>query len=263
MNKTKIEWADSTWNVFSGCTKISPGCQSCYAGEAAERKRGTMAFPDGFDLTIRSHKLIEPYQLKQPSLVFVNSMSDFFLDSVPDELRDQMIDIMESTPRHEYLVLTKRAEEMLAYTRRRKLPKNFWAGVSIENQQYAYRADLLRQVEAEVRFISAEPLLGPLDLDLTDIHWVIAGGESGKHLHDPVKRERRSLVRKDGKRWVPREDRMQWVRHLRDTCTSAGVAFFMKQWGGPTPKAGGNELDGQTWLEYPRLPVGDRGHQAG
>ena len=173
MNSTKIEWANNTWNVFSGCTKISPGCQNCYASQLAERLRGTRAFPNGFDLTVRPHKLIEPYKLKQPSLVFVNSMSDLFWDAVPNELRDQIVDVMESTPQHEYMVLTKRAEAMLAYSRRRRLPPNFWAGVSIENERYAHRADLLRQVDAEVRFISAEPLLGPLDLDLTGIHWVI------------------------------------------------------------------------------------------
>ena len=259
MNSTKIEWANNTWNVFSGCTKISPGCQNCYASQLAERLRGTRAFPNGFDLTVRPHKLIEPYKLKQPSLVFVNSMSDLFWDAVPNELRDQIVDVMESTPQHEYMVLTKRAEAMLAFSRRRRLPSNFWAGVSIENQRYAHRADLLRQVDAEVRFVSAEPLLGPLDLDLTGIHWVIVGGESGRHLHDPAKRGRRALVRKEGKRWVPREDRMQWVRDLRDTCESAGVAFFFKQWGGPAPKAGGNELDGRTWLQYPRLPGGHDG----
>lgn len=254
MNKTGIAWTTVTWNPMSGCEKVSAGCAFCYAEQLAERKRGTKAFPNGFDLTIRPHKLREPYRLKQPSLVFVNSMSDLFWEKISDDYRDQVIDVMEDTP-HEYQVLTKRPEEMLRYSRRRKLPPNFWAGVSIENQANAYRLDMLRMVDAEIRFVSAEPLLGPLSLDLTGIHWLISGGESGSHLHKSELCAKRGIVMRDGKQWIARPECIDWVRSLRDQCAASGVKFFHKQWGGPMPNSAGRILDGRTWDEFPRLPV--------
>lgn len=259
MNDTKINWTDYTWNVFSGCEPVSEGCKFCYAETLAEQKRGTRAFPNGFDLTLRMHKLNEPYRLKKPSLVFVNSMSDLFWDAVGDDIRDQIVDVIESTP-HEYQVLTKRPHEMLRYSRRRKLPPNFWAGVTLESARHADRLDLLRSVEVEVRFVSAEPLLGDISgCDFSGIHWLIGGGESGRHLtaQDAVAR-RRGMVERGpsrGPRWVPRADRYHWAQDLRDACQRQGVAFWWKQWGGPKPHSAGREIDGRTWDELPRTPV--------
>jgi protein gp37 len=253
MNRTGIVWTDFTWNPFSGCKKISPGCQFCYAETMAERFRGGKGFPNGFDLTLRSHKLQEPLKLKKPTRIFVNSMSDFFLDEVEDEFRDQVVDVMEATPQHQYQVLTKRAETLLRYSQRRKLPPNFWAGVTVEDQIRSQRLDLLRQVKANIRFISAEPLLSPLTLNLEGIHWLISGGESGSHLRNPDIRAKRGLADYSAtdRQWFPRPDRIDWVRSLRDQCQVAGVAFLHKQWGGAKPESAGRELDGRTWDEYP------------
>jgi protein gp37 len=254
MNETGIIWTERTWNPASGCEKVSAGCRYCYASTLAENKRGTPAFPNGFDLTIRPHKLREPLLLKKPSLIFVNSMSDLFWPAIPDDYRHKVIDIMEQTPRHEYQVLTKRPEEMLRFSLLRPLPPNFWAGVTIESQATAPRLDILRQVKAEIRFVSAEPLITALELDLTGIQWLISGGESGAHLMDPDIREKRSLVTREGTKWLPREDRIPWIRSLRDQCLAAKTAFFHKQWGGYSSHSAGRLLDGRTWDEYPRLP---------
>ncbi len=260
MNETAIAWTNLTWNGFSGCEKVSEECKYCYAEQLSEQKRGTKAFPNGFELTIRPHKFSEPLKVKTPSLVFVNSMSDFFWSKVSDEIRDAMVDVMEACPQHEFQVLTKRPDEMLRYSRRRKLPPNFWAGVSVGNRRNWGRLDILRQVEAEIRFISAEPLIGDLDgIDLGGIHWLITGGESGLHLRDPHVLETRGLVERgqDG-RWRPREARVPWVRSIRDACQKSGTAFFHKQWGGPRPESGGRELDGRTWDQFPRMPKGGK-----
>jgi len=257
MNETAIEWTDATWNPNSGCEVVSSGCKFCYAMTLAEQKRGTSAFPNGFELTIRPHKLREPFVLKQPSMIFVNSMSDLFWEKIDDDYRDRILDVIEATSQHEYQVLTKRPENMLRYSRRRRLPRNFWAGVTIESATYLPRLDVLREVEASVRFISAEPLLSAFGrFNLDGIHWVITGGESGLHLADPRVRANRALVEKlDEGGWRPREDRVAWVREIRDQCTAAGVALFHKQWGGLRPKSGGAELDGRAWKQYPRMPA--------
>lgn len=257
MNKTEIKWTEVTWNPMSGCTAITEGCRFCYAKTIAENKRGTAAFPKGFDLTIRPHKLIEPRKLKTPSLVFVNSMSDLFWDQVPDSYRDQIVDVMEDTPEHQYQVLTKRPEAMRIYSQRRHLPDNVWAGTTIESDLRTARADVLRRVHASLRFISAEPLLSALpSLDLSGIDWLITGGESGTHLSDPTVRLRRGMAdpNRHGRGWVPRVERMDWVRDLRDRCQANGVAFFHKQWGGVRSHSAGRELDGRTWDEFPRYP---------
>ena len=191
--------------------------------------------------------------MKEPSLIFLNSMSDFAWEQIPDAYRDQIVDVIEATPQHEYQVLTKRPKELLRYSRRRKLPQNFWAGVSIENQDYAWRADILREIDVELRFLSLEPLLGPLSLDYEGIHWAIVGGESGKHLADPKYADRALVEKVDGK-WQPRADRIDWVRQIRDDCRAANVPFFFKQWGGVRPGSCGKTLDGRTWKEFPRLP---------
>jgi protein gp37 len=268
LNETGIIWTEKTFNPFSGCKKISPGCIYCYAYTLAENKRGTPAFPNGFDLTIRKDKKFrEPLSIKEPSLIFVNSMSDFFLrdeefgldPGTMDSHRDRVLDIMEQTS-HEYQVLTKRPDEMLRYSRRRKLPPNFWAGVSVDVQRYADRIDILRQVDAEIRFISAEPILSHLVLDLSGIHWVIGGGESGTHLIKPDIRSSRSMADYDActKKWTPRPDRYHWAQDLRDQCVAQSVKFFWKQWGGLKPTSAGRDLDGRTWDEFPRLPGGSQ-----
>jgi protein gp37 len=254
VNETKIRWTEKTWNPWSGCDRVSPGCRYCYAETLAEGKRGSPAFPRGFELTLRPHKLREPKALKKPALIFVNSMSDFFWDAVSDEERDKVLDVIEATP-HEYQVLTKRPANALRYSRRRKLPRNFWIGVTIENQATAVRLDVLKKIEAEIRFVSAEPLLSPLTLDLSGIQWLISGGESGRHLSDPVIAEQRALAMRVGSRWVPREDRIDWVRALRDQCAFFGTAYLHKQWGGYRPDSAGHVLDGRTHDDYPRLPL--------
>jgi protein gp37 len=266
MNDTGIIWTQATWNPMSGCEKITAGCAFCYAYSLAEQKRGSPAFPNGFDLTIRPHKLREPFNLKAPTLIFVNSMSDMFWEAIEDDYRDKMIDVMEATPQHEYQVLTKRPENMLRYSKRRKLPPNFWAGTTIEGDKVAGRAKVLKQVKAEIHFVSAEPLIERLTkVDWNGIDWCITGGESGNHLGDPKLRALRGLCdpptaeTRDPLRpgqWVPRPSRIPWVRAIRDDCFEAGTKFFHKQWGGPTAHSGGRVLDGRVWDEFPRLPVG-------
>ena len=211
---TKIEWAEETWNPVTGCTKVSPGCKHCYAETQAERFRGTKAFPNGFDLTLKPERLEQPQRWKKPRRIFVNSMSDLFHEGIHDQYIILTYEIMRSTTRHEYLVLTKRAErmrEMLTSGLGVYMHPNIWHGVSVENQDYALRRipDLC-DVPSPVRFLSCEPLLGPLDLTpwLDELQWVIVGGESGR-----------------GKRPID----LDWAREIRDQCAAAGVPFFMKQ----------------------------------
>lgn len=262
MNETGISWASVTWNPMSGCTPCSEGCQQCYAEVIAENQRGSRAFPNGFGLTLRPHKLVEPKKLKTPSLIFTNSMSDLFWDQIPESYRDQIVDVIEECPQHEFQVLTKRHETLLAYSKRRKLPGNFWAGVSIENQRNIGRAATLAEVDAEVRFISLEPMLGPVVFDravLERMHWMIIGGESGLHMLKPDILERRGLVirgPKGGPSWIPRPDRIDWIRSVVNQCQELGVKTFFKQFGGPKPDSGGRTLDGRTWDEFPRAPAG-------
>lgn len=257
MNVTAIEWTDVTWNPASGCQKVSAGCKYCYAETLSEQKRGTRAFPNGFGLTIRPHKLDEPRRLRRPSMVFVNSMSDLFWEAIPADYRDRVVDVIEATPQHQYQVLTKRPHLMRDYSRRRRLPANLWAGTTVESQAVAGRADVLREVDASTRFLSIEPMLTRFDDPAAlvwGIDWVIVGGESGLHLRDPQIRAARSLVERDERgRWVPRPERLDWVRDIRDACAASGAAFFLKQWGGPTPKSGGSDLDGRQWKEFPAV----------
>lgn len=259
MNKTGIIWTEFTWNPFSGCQKVSAGCKWCYAETLAENYRGTPAFPNGFDITLRPHKLNEPFKLKAPTLIFANSMSDLFWDKVPEDYRHKVIDVIEQTPQHEYQVLTKRPEIMLEFSKKRKLPPNFWAGTTIEDNRVKERLYYLQQVDAEIKFISAEPLIAPLNFeadDLDGISWVITGGESGNHLWKGEVAEARALVRYNRtlKKWEVREDREQWVREIKKFCVDRNVKFFHKQWGGNYPEAAGRLLDGKYWTEIPRLP---------
>lgn len=257
MNETAIAWTDLTWNPASGCAKISLGCKHCYAESLAEQKRGTRAFPNGFDLTVRRHKLDEVRRVKRPSLIFVNSMSDLFWDRFPADLRDEAFDVMEAHPQHVFQLLTKRPAAMAAYSQTRPFARHIWAGATVEHGDTMGRLAQLRSVRAETRFISAEPMLGPLPgLDLAGISWVIVGGESGSHLSDPAIMSARGMVERVNGRWAPRPDRAQWVRDVRDACYEHGSAFFFKQWGGPTPKSGGDLLDGDRYNEFPWLPEG-------
>lgn len=254
MNRTGIKWTDFTWNPVTGCKALSPACDHCYAHTTAEAKRGTAAFPVGFDLRFCPERLTEPAERKKPTLIFAGSMTDFFQVDVPDAWRDAVFAAIEAAPWHTFQVLTKRPARALHYFQRRPVPPNVWLGTTIESNAYVHRADFLRQIPAAVRFISAEPLLGPLDaLNLTGLHWLIAGGESGSHVWHANQRHRALVDYIDGQ-WTPRLDRVDWVRALRDRCLTAGVHFFLKQWGGPTTNSAGRTLDGRIYDACPVTP---------
>jgi protein gp37 len=228
-----IEWTESTWNPVTGCDKVSPGCAHCYAETFAERWRGVPGHPyeQGFDLRLWPDRLEVPLHWRRPRMIFVNSMSDLFNERVPFDFVRRVFDVMVRAEQHTFQVLTKRHERLAELAPDLPWPENVWMGVSIENRRFVHRADYLRSVPAAVRFISAEPLLGPLEgLDLEGIQWLIAGGESGP-----------------GHRRV----REEWITDLRDSCNRDDVAFFFKQWGGHRPKSHGRELHGRTWDEMP------------
>lgn len=254
MNQTEISWTELTWNPMSGCSKVSEECKHCYAEQLAEDKRGTRAFPAGFDLTLRPHKLAEPARVRKPSLIFCNSMSDPGLDLVSDEYRGRIFDAIEGSPKHRYQVLTKRPEALLEWFRRshRRVPESVWMGVTIGHPNRIGRLDTLRrfrELGARVLFVSAEPLLGVLPMRLDGIDWIITGGESGRHYANESELEARFLVRRGGPgepAWVPRAERAGWVRAVRDEAARAGCAHWFKQWGGPRPSSGGRILDGRT-----------------
>ena len=236
-DRSTIEWTDATWNPVTGCTEVSPGCDHCYARTFSERFRGVRGHPfsKGFDLQLRPERLEIPLRWRRPRRVFVNSMSDLFHRDVPEEYIAKVFSTMVTAHWHLFQVLTKRSRRLLQLSGRLPRATNIWLGVSIETSAYSWRADQLRRAEAGIRFISAEPLLGPLTgVSLEGIDWVITGGESG-HGARPCE--------------------VEWVRELRDRCKAAGVAFFHKQWGGRTPKAGGRLLDGRTWDEFPSSPT--------
>ncbi len=241
--RSGIEWTEVTWNPTTGCDRTSPGCDNCYALTMAKRLRamGQAKYQNdgdprtsgpGFALTLHEDALDAPYRWRSPRLIFVNSMSDLFHPDVPLDFIQRVFTVMAETPRHTYQVLTKRSKRMAAAAPSLHWPPNVWMGVSVETDRYTFRVDHLRSVGAAVRFVSAEPLLGPLpSLDLSSIHWLIAGGESGAK---------------------PRPPQQEWVRDLRDQCSAAGVSFFFKQWGGRTLKANVRELDGNQHNEMPR-----------
>ncbi|QOC91490.1 DUF5131 family protein [Micromonospora craniellae] len=246
-DRSAIEWTEATWNPTTGCDRVSRGCDNCYALTLAKRLKA-MGQPryqrdgdlrtsgPGFGLTLHPDSLELPFTWKRPRLVFVNSMSDLFHAQVPVEFVRQVFEVIAATPQHTYQVLTKRARRLRRLGSSLTWPPNLWVGVSVENADVVDRIDDLRGVPAALRFLSCEPLLGPLsDLKLDRIGWVIAGGESGINAR-PLHQD--------------------WVIGLRDQCTRAGVPFFFKQWGGRTPKAGGRELNGRTWDDMPlSLPV--------
>jgi protein gp37 len=241
-----IEWTEATWNPTTGCDQTSPGCDNCYAlalskrlkamGQAKYQKDGdSRTSGPGFGLSLHPDTLDIPRTWTAPRKIFVNSMSDLFHHEVPEDYIRQVLDVIDATPQHQYQVLTKRSRRLADIGRRLVWPPNLWMGVSVESSKYRFRIDHLRRVDAAVRFVSAEPLLGPLhDLRLEDIHWLIAGGESGPKARpmDPA-----------------------WVIDLRDQCKAAGVPFFFKQWGGRTPKAGGRDLEGRAHDGMPALAL--------
>ncbi len=251
-DNSSIEWTDATWNPVTGCTKVSPGCKHCYAERFAERFRGVPGHPfeQGFDLRLWANRLDLPLRWKEPRRIFVNSMSDLFHKDVPGEFIDRVFDVMSRAAQHIFQVLTKRPDRLKTWANARyreqdqadarPWPSHVWAGVSVETEAYLWRVKDLQQVPARIRFLSVEPLLGPVDLDakiLKGIHWVIVGGESGPGAR-PMQPE--------------------WVRLIRKRCQQHGVRFFFKQWGAYTPegkrvgkKAAGRTLDGRTWDDLP------------
>ncbi|PBN44155.1 phage Gp37/Gp68 family protein [Sphingobium sp. D43FB] len=237
-----IEWTDATWNPVTGCTKITRGCDNCYAERFAERWRGIAGHPfeNGFDLTLRPERVQQPLRWKRPRMIFVNSMSDLFHKKVPRSFINSVFDTMEAAHWHTFQVLTKRSSLMRNYLRARygdgRGPAHIWCGVSVEDAKARPRVAHLRESPAGVRFLSIEPLIGAIGtVDLAGIDWVIVGGESGP-----------------GARPI----HLEWVREVRDQCLAQDVAFFFKQWGGPRPKSGGRELDGQEWNQFPEAKVG-------
>lgn len=230
---SKIEWTHSTWNPLTGCTKVSPGCDNCYAERLAKRLHamGNHAYRNNFELTLQEQALSLPLKWKKPQVIFVNSMSDLFQDGVPDEYIKQVFAVMAQAHWHQFQVLTKRAGRLEAVASKLTWPSNVWMGVSVENRKFQFRIDKLRKTDAKIKFLSLEPLLGPLpDLNLKGINWVIVGGESGP-----------------GARPMPKE----WVTEIRDQCQDSDVPFFFKQWGGVNKKRTGRELDGRFWDETP------------
>jgi len=236
-NMSKIEWTEATWNPVSGCSKVSSGCLNCYAERMAYRlqKMGNSNYQNGFDVTLHPHLLKTPLSWKRPRLVFVNSMSDLFHEEIPVEFIQQVFDTMRRAYWHTFQILTKRSERLVHLAPLLAWPSNVWMGVSVEDSNVVERIDHLRKVGSAVRFLSLEPLLGPLqDLNLREIHWVIVGGESG-----------------------PRARPMEpsWVSDIKQQCKNSHVPFFFKQWGGVFKKRNGRKLEGKTWDELPRPRV--------
>lgn len=233
--RSSIEWTESTWNPLTGCTKISPGCKHCYAERMALRLQamGQPNYANGFQLTLHERLLDLPLRWKKPQTVFVNSMSDLFHDQVPEDFVLQVFDTMARARWHRFQLLTKRSDRLRQLDPLLQWATNVWVGVSVETRDYLFRIDHLRETGAAVKFLSIEPLLGPLGkLNLEEIDWVIVGGESGPgaRLMDPA-----------------------WVIEIRDQCRNAGVPFFFKQWGGTRKKKSGRELQGRTWDETPSV----------
>ena len=232
---SSIEWTESTWNPLTGCSKVSPGCKNCYAERMANRLKamGQPNYVNGFELTMHPHTLELPLTWKKPQMIFVNSMSDLFHEAVPFKFIQNVFDVMRDASWHIFQILTKRSNRLMEINSSIDWPKNVWMGVSVESANYKFRIDHLRTTNANLKFLSLEPLLGPIpNINLLDIQWVIVGGESGPGAR-PV----------DG----------DWVRDLRDQCLVADTPFFFKQWGGIRKKNNGRELDGITWDEMPGI----------
>lgn len=231
---TKIEWTEMTWNPVTGCVKVSPGCKHCYAERMAKRLQamGAPRYRNGFKVTLHEDLIALPHAWRQPRLVFVNSMSDLFQSDVPLDFIKRVFATMADCERHKFQILTKRSERLLELVSHLPWPDNVWMGVSVENAKAIVRVEDLVRVPAAVRFLSCEPLLGPLDeLPLDGIHWVIVGGESGPRA---------------------RPMHAEWVESIFEQCRNADVPFFFKQWGGVRKRVGGRELHGRTYDEMPR-----------
>ena len=231
--KSSIEWTNSTWNPITGCTKVSEGCKNCYAERMAKRLKAMKNpnYKNGFRLTLHPDSLSLPLTWKKPQVIFVNSMSDLFHEDVPLDFIKEVFKVMNEAHWHQFQVLTKRAERLVELNEHLNWADNIWMGVSIENNDYSYRKDLLSTTNAKIKFISYEPLIGPIkDFNYIGINWIIVGGESGPHAR-PIER--------------------QWVVDIRDSCRAQHVPFFFKQWGGFNKKKAGRELDGRTWDEMP------------
>ena len=234
--KSAIEWTESTWNPLTGCNKISPGCKHCYAERMAIRLKamGQPNYARGFKLTLHEDSLEIPLRWKKPQTIFVNSMSDLFHKDVPFEFIERVFDVMHRAHWHRFQVLTKRSERLMELSPKLEWTSNIWMGVSVENSDYTFRIDHLRKTNAQIKFLSLEPLLGPLPkLNLKGINWVIVGGESGPGAR-PIEQE--------------------WVVDIRSQCQRVKVPFFFKQWGGVNKKKAGRNLDGRTWDEMPVTP---------
>ncbi len=233
--KSAIEWTSSTWNPVTGCIKTSPGCKHCYAERMAKRLQamGQRNYAQGFEVALHPHVLELPLSWKKPQHIFVNSMSDLFIDLVPSDFIMKVFTFMNSAPWHTFQILTKRSKRLLELNAQLPWSENIWMGVSVETDDYAYRIRHLRETRAHVKFLSLEPLLGPIpELDLHGIDWVIVGGESG-----PGSRPMRE----------------EWVIDIREQCVRSGVPFFFKQWGGVRKKKAGRELQGRTWDQMPEI----------
>lgn len=240
---SKIEWTEATWNPTSGCTKISAGCKHCYAESMARRLKaiGTVGYENGFRFNTVPSRLYEPLKKKKPTIYFVNSMSDIFHEKMPLDYLDKIFSVIEQTPQHTYQLLTKRADNMFSYLSKREIPKNVWLGVTVENRfDGVPRIEMLRNLKAPVLFLSVEPLLEDLgEIDLTNIDWVIVGGESGNQARPMDK---------------------SWVENIKTQCDANDVAFFFKQWGTwgadkvkRNKKVNGKELNGKVWQNYPEV----------
>lgn len=231
--KSTIEWTESTWNPVTGCTKVSAGCLNCYAERMAKRLRamGQPNYRNGFEVTCHEHALELPLGWRKPQTIFVNSMSDLFHEDIPFDFVRRIFDVMQRAHWHRFQVLTKRAERLAALAPRLPWPENVWMGVTVESADYLDRIDALRQTDAHIKFLSLEPLLGPMPtLNLRHIDWVIVGGESGPGA---------------------RELREEWVTPLRDQCLAREIPFFFKQWGGINKKKTGRQLQGRLYNEHP------------
>lgn len=229
-----IEWTESTWNPLTGCTKISPGCKFCYAERMSKRLKamGQTNYANGFKLTIHEHVLNKPLEWKKPQFIFVNSMSDLFHKDVPLDFIQSVFDVMKRAHWHQFQVLTKRSERLMELSPFLEWTDNIWMGVSVETEKYTFRIDHLRQTGAKIKFLSVEPLLGPVpNMNLKGINWVIVGGESGPGAR-PMEKE--------------------WVVDIKNQCVKAKVPFFFKQWGGVQKKKAGRLLNGKTWDQMPK-----------
>ena len=236
MLNSRIEWTDATWNPITGCSKVSPGCHHCYAERMAKRLQamGVYAYRNGFAVTQQPTALETPLHWRKPRMIFVNSMGDLFHKNVSDRYIQKVFDTMRKAHWHKFQILTKRSERLREISHKIEWPKNVWMGVSVETADYFHRIDDLRTTDAAVKFLSLEPLLGPLhNMNLSEINWVIVGGESGP-----------------GARTMEPE----WVRDIRDQCLKSKVPFFFKQWGGVFKKRNGRMLDGRTWDQLPPTP---------